>query len=291
MFNLSPKRLTILSLLIAIILIVFSLEVAHYKNSQMAPLEISFLDIGQGDAILINYLHQYQILIDGGPSGKKVLTELSKVMPPLDDKIEVIIVTHPDRDHFTGLMDVVKKYQVGLILINGQKSDDELWQEFQKIIKEKKIQKQVAGEGSRLNIGEKIKFKFFNPDKIEENKKAKNDNSIVIRLDYGDNSFLFTGDAGFDAEADMIFDQEDLDVDWLKVGHHGSKFSTSKFFLARVSPQVSIISVGENDYGHPTEEVLQRLKDYNSQVLRTDQLGTITIVCSDLSNTCQLKSK
>ena len=291
MFNLSPKRLTILSLLIAIILIVFSLEVAHYKNSQMAPLEISFLDIGQGDAILINYLHQYQILIDGGPSGKKVLTELSKVMPPLDDKIEVIIVTHPDRDHFTGLMDVVKKYQVGLILINGQKSDDELWQEFQKIIKEKKIQKQVAGEGSRLNIGEKIKFKFFNPDKIEENKKAKNDNSIVTRLDYGDNSFLFTGDAGFDAEADMIFDQEDLDVDWLKVGHHGSKFSTSKFFLARVSPQVSIISVGENDYGHPTEEVLQRLKDYNSQVLRTDQLGTITIVCSDLSNTCQLKSK
>jgi competence protein ComEC len=291
MFNLSPKRLTILSLLIAIILIVFSLEVAHYKNSQMTPLEISFLDIGQGDAILINYLHQYQILIDGGPSGKKVLTELSKVMPPLDDKIEVIIVTHPDRDHFTGLMDVVKKYQVGLILINGQKSDDELWQEFQKIIKEKKIQKQVAGEGSRLNIGEKIKFKFFNPDKIEENKKAKNDNSIVTRLDYGDNSFLFTGDAGFDAEADMIFDQEDLDVDWLKVGHHGSKFSTSKFFLARVSPQVSIISVGENDYGHPTEEVLQRLKDYNSQVLRTDQLGTITIVCSDLSNTCQLKSK
>jgi competence protein ComEC len=291
MFNLNSKQIVAITFLAVFILIIFSLELAHYKNSRMAPLEISFLDIGQGDAILINYLHQYQILIDGGPSGKKVLTELSKVMPPFDDKIEVIIITHPDRDHFTGLIDVVKKYQVGLILINGQKSDDELWQEFQTIIKEKKIQKQVAGEGSKLNIGERIRFKFFNPDKIEENKKANNDNSIVSRLDYGDNSFLFTGDASFNAEADMIFDQEDIDVDWLKVGHHGSKFSTSKFFLARVTPQVSIISVGENDYGHPTKETLQRLKDSNSRILRTDQLGTITVICFNPNDACQLKLK
>lgn len=291
MSNLTPKQLIVISILGFFLLAVFSLESAHYKNSQMAPLEVSFLDIGQGDAILINYLHRYQILIDGGPSGKKVLTELSKTMPSFDNKIEVVIATHPDRDHFTGLIDVLKKYQVGVVLINGQESDDELWQEFQKTITEKNIPEEVGGEGSVLTIGQEIKFKFYNPDKIEKNKKAKNDNSIVTRLDYGKNSFLFAGDAGFDAEADMIFDQEDLDVDWLKVGHHGSRFSTSKFFLARVTPQVSIISVGENDYGHPTKETLQRLQEANSKILRTDQLGTITVACFNLNNNCQLKQK
>ena len=254
------------------------LGIGLYKNNKMAALEVSFLDVGQGDSILINYLHRYQILIDSGSNGKKVLTELSKEMPFLDDKIEVIIITHPDRDHFAGFIDVIKKYKVGLILDNGQKSDDDIWQALYKIIKFKNIPVQTVMEGSALRIG-KVNLKFFNPDEIEKNKKAKNDSSVVTRMDYGENSFLFTGDAGFDAETDMIFDKEDIDVNYLKVGHHGSKYSSSDFFLARVTPGWSIISVGENNYGHPTEETLNRLQKIGSKILRTDELGTITIGC------------
>ncbi len=258
-----------------------------YKNDQMRPLEVSFLDIGQGDSILISYLHRYQILIDGGPDGKKVLTELSKVMPFMDSKIEVVIITHPDRDHFSGLLDVVKKYKIGVVLDNGQISEDELWVELYKLIKEKKIKTKSILEGSKLEIDNEIFIKFFNPDKIEKDKKAKNDSSVVARLDYKKNSFLFTGDAGFDAEADMVFDHEDVDVDFLKVGHHGSKYSSSDFFLARVTPKWSIISVGENKYGHPTMETINRLKKINSKILRTDELGTITIQCE--RSECKVK--
>ncbi len=263
------------------VLLIFGL----YKNIKMFPLEVSFLDVGQGDAILINYLHQYQVLIDSGSNGKKVLTELSKVMPFMDNKIEVIIVTHPDRDHFAGFIDVLKKYDVGLILDNGQDFNDEIWQEFQRLIIEKNIKKKVITEGSSMQIVgqnkyEKVSFEFFNPDKIIVDKKEKNDSSIVARMDYGKNSFLFTGDAGFNAEADMIFDKEDLDVDFLKVGHHGSKYSTSNFFLARVMPKWAIISVGQNNYGHPTKEVLGRLQKIGSKILRTDELDTIILQCN-----------
>jgi competence protein ComEC len=276
-------------LFILLIFFIFTagiLEKGYRWNLRMAPLEVSFLNVGQGDAILINYQRRYQILIDGGPSGKSVLKELAKVMPKFDRKIEVVISTHPDRDHFSGLIDVCKKYQVGVVLTNGQEIDDEVWRAFRWMLKEKNILTQTVGEGSRVNIGKDFGLKIYNPDKIELNKRAKNDNSIVSRLDYGGNSFLFVGDAGFDAEADMIFDQEDLDVDWLKVGHHGSKSATSKFFLSRVTPQVSIISVGENDYGHPTVETITRLKENNSKILRTDQQGTIKVVCPSKGEKC-----
>lgn len=285
------KQTIYLGIVVFLLIVGLILGFGLYKNYKMHPLEVSFLDVGQGDAILINYLQQYQILIDSGSSGKKVLAELSGVMPFMDNKIEVIIVTHPDRDHFAGFIDVLKKYEVGLVLDNGQDSDDEVWQEFQKLIVNKKIPKQIIVEGSALRVqgaeGTKgFKFKFFNPDKIVSDKKEKNDSSVVVRLDYGENSFLFTGDIGFEAEMDMIFDKENLDVDWLKAGHHGSKYSGSDFFLARVTPEWSIISVGENSYGHPTEEALNRLRKVGSEILRTDELGTITVRCE---NNCLVK--
>jgi competence protein ComEC len=274
-------------LLIVVIIITLGIK----KNNRLPILEVSFLNIGQGDAILIDYLRHYQILIDGGPNGKQILTELSKVMPFMDNKIEVVIITHPDRDHFSGLIDVFKKYKIGLVLDNGQKSDDRVWRELYKIIKDKNISRQAVGEGSKLIIGKDFIIHFFNPDKIALSKTAKNDYSVVARLDFGINSFLFTGDAGFDAEADMIFDKEDLEVDWLKVGHHGSCYSTSAFFLARVKPKQAIISVGENKYGHPCADTLKRLQAVDSKVLRTDELGTIRVQCRNSQKNCQTFNK
>lgn len=255
----------------------FLLEKGLRYNEKQFPLEVSFLNVGQGDAILINYHQRVQILIDGGPSGKIVLTELSKVMPKFDNTIELLVVTHPDRDHFAGLFDVVHKYKIQRIIYNGQNPADEVWQSWRKLINEKKIPLSVVGEGSSLKIGKDLNISFFNPDYIEENTVVKNDSSIVMRLDYLNNSFLFTGDLSSDGEADMIFDGEDIDVDWLKVAHHGSDYSTSQFFLARSTPRWAIISVGENEYGHPSKGVLQRLQKAGAEILRTDKQGTITI--------------
>jgi beta-lactamase superfamily II metal-dependent hydrolase len=261
------------------------------KEKKRASLEVCFLDIGQGDATLINYLNNYQILIDGGPKGKDVLTEISKNMPTFDQKIELVILTHPDRDHLTGLVEVLKNYQVDLFLDNGQTTDDEVWQELQRVIKDKGIRKETLLEGSKIKLGNDLSLDIFNPDIIEENGKDKNDFSVVFRMNFGINSFLFTGDAEFKTEGDMIYDQEHLDTDWLKVGHHGSKGATSEVFLEKVTPDYAVISAGkDNSYGHPTEEVLERLKTAGAEIFRTDRQGTIKVKCKNKEEECSVLS-
>ena len=117
----------------------------------------------------------------------------------------------------------------------------------------------------------------------------RNDSSLVIRMDFGENSFLFTGDAEFGAEGDMIYDEEDIDVGWLKVGHHGSKSSTSDKFLELTSPEYAIISVGANNrYKHPSEETLARLDDKSIKTFRTDKLGTIQVGCESPKQNCEI---
>jgi competence protein ComEC len=259
------------------------------EKSQKELLRASFLNVGQGDAALIDYLGDYQILIDGGPNGNKLISEISKEISPLDKKIEVVILTHPDKDHYQGLVDLLDKYEVGLFLYNGTEDDAESYKQLENELGNKKIETKVVTEGSTLAIGENLKMEFFNPDEVLEDNKEKNSSSIVIRLDFGENSFLFTGDAEFETENDMISDEEDLDVDFLKVGHHGSKNASGAEFLQKVSPRYSIISVGQNSYGHPTEETLGRLKAVGSEVIRTDEQGIINVVCDNPKADCFFK--
>lgn len=261
---------------------------AKYEGSD-APLEVHYLDIGQGDATLIQYLGQYQILIDGGPSGGKLLNELGKAMHPADKQIELVILTHPDQDHLTGLIDVLDNYDINLFLDNGQKASTDIYNELDEQLNAKKIKREIIAEGSQISIGKYLEFHAYNPDEISEGDKDRNDQSVVLRMDFGENSFLFTGDAGFGAEKDMISDEEAIDVDWLKVGHHGSKSSTSEDFLEHATPQYAIISTDKaNRYGHPHEEVLNRLSDNNAKILRTDQQGTVTVECRYTEKECEI---
>ncbi len=276
----SQKKLFYLVLML--LLWFLSNEFLIWQDSKRAELEVFFLDIGQGDAILISYQRQYQILIDGGPSPDKLVQQLDRAMPLGDKTIELVILTHPDLDHATGLIGALNNYQVKLFLDNGQISDQKALAVIQQLIVNQQIERKIILAGSEIEIDNKLKLKSFNPLKIIPAGRERNDQSVVLRMDYQNNSFLFTGDAEKPAERMMIKKGFNLKADWLKVGHHGSKSSSSAEFLKRVTPRYAIISVGkENRYGHPTEEVLMRLKKIKTKILRTDQQGTIRVSCRE----------
>lgn len=266
----------------------FSWEFNSASVKKGFPLEVYFLDIGQGDAVLINYLGCYQVLIDSGPSGEKLLFEMGKYMPKGDKKIEVAVLTHPDKDHLAGFLDLLDHFQIDIFLTNGQKTENQIWLNLEEKIKEKSIKNEVLYEGASWQIGENLKFLVFNPDEeTNEKTEEKNDQSVVLEMNFGENNFLFTGDVETKKEADLIDDGEIQDIDWLKIAHHGSKNATSEKFLNQSKPEFAIISVGKNSYGHPTKEVLERLEKNNVQILRTDEKGTIGVFCQDLVDSCQ----
>ena len=265
-------------------------EITNARNEKTESLEVNFMDVGQGDATLINYLGKHQVLIDGGPNGKEFLYRLGKVMPWGDKEIEVVVLTHPDKDHLAGLIDLAENYKVGIFLYNGQSAETEIYKQLQETLVEKNIKQEILLEGSNINIGKHLKLKVFSPDVLITEDKKRNEQSIVLRMDFGENSFLFTGDAEMKTEKDMIDDEEDLDVDYLKVGHHGSKHSTSKEFLAKVTPEYAIISSGkDNRFGHPASEVLEKLNLIRAKIFRTDEKGTVKVVCRNIKEKCYLK--
>ena len=258
---------------ILIWLAVFSLE-----NQK---LEIIFFDIGQGDSILINAKNNQQILIDGGPNDF-VVDKLGKTLPFYDKKIELIILTHPDKDHISGLVEVVKRYKVDKILTTGIECSTEVCQILSEQIQKKKIPIKIAQAGQTISIGDNIFLGILNPleNLSGENVKNKNDTSIVAKLIVGENSVLLTGDITSKAEKKLTENNFNLQSDFLKIAHHGSKYSTSENFLEMVSPEMAIISVGKNSWSMPTKEVLEKLDKEKIKVYRTDIDGDIRIIFS-----------
>ena len=247
--------------------------------------KIVFLDIGQGDSILIQSGMQ-QVLIDGG-SGAQVLPKLAEEMPWFDRKIDVIISTHPDKDHMGGLLEVVRRYKVGLLLLPPVPTSTQIqtvWlNELQNQVKAGKLQYRFAWRGDELDVGRNLKLRMVSPTQsiIDSLYGQTNDGSIVARADMNGLSVLLTGDLEMPVEKQLIAANDDrlLDVDVLKVGHHGSKYSTGSDFLAATSPGLAAISVGaKNSYGHPTAETLGRLADAHVPTLRTDLLGSIRLL-------------
>ena len=251
---------------------------------QTAPngnIKIDFFDVGQGSAIFIDAPNQNQALIDGGPSDT-VLTKLGQALPLLDKKIELVILTHPDADHLSGLIEVLRRYEVGQILETGIADDSAEYQEWNNLIAQKKIPVIFASAGQNIKIADNLSIKILYPlGKINGQNFGDKTNatSIVGKIIYGQNEILFTGDAEEQTEQPLILLGADLRADILAVGHHGSKNSTSQEFLAAVAPQVAVIQVGaKNRYGHPAPETLERLKGVKN-VLRNDLAGDIEFIC------------
>ncbi len=247
-------------------------------------LEVSFFDVGQGDSVFIETPQRQQILIDGGPDST-VLEKLKKEMPFWDRTIDLVILSHPEKDHITGLLEVLKRYKVENILWTGVVRDTAEYKEWEKLIREEgaKIIIAKSGErisGSRTSRGKSdfnVSVEVLYPFESLEGKvfKDSNNTSIVVKLTFGQNSFLFTGDIPKSAEKGL----SDVDADVLKVSHHGSKTSSGEEFIKQVSPIIAVISVGKNNsYGHPHKEVLDILNKYAINILRTDLDGDIKII-------------
>lgn len=248
---------------------------AIYQRRPSEILSVYFFDIGQGDAIFIDTPRHAHILLDGGPN-RKVLSELGQVMPFGDNRIDVMIESHPDRDHIGGLPEIVSRYDVGMFLEPGVESDNTIDDELKKRIKEKKIPDILARRGMVINFGDGVKLQILFPNQ-DVSRWETNDASIVAKLVYGDRSFLLTGDSPIKTENILLkLNSVILDSDVLKAGHHGSRTSTSLAYAEAISPDYTVISAGkDNSYGHPHKEVLDILASVGAKIVSTIDSGTI----------------
>ncbi len=239
-------------------------------------LTVSFLDVGQGDAIYIEGPNGGQVLVDGG-AGPAVLRELGAVMPFSDRSIDVVIGTHPDKDHIGGLSGVITRYDVGIFIDPGLPNDTAAWRALEEVIAERGVERKIARRGMNIVLGGGVVLDILFPDRDMAGADT-NDASIVARLSFSDESFLLTGDSPKKVEEYLVrLDAASLESDVLKAGHHGSRTSTGKTFLAAVRPRYAIISAGkDNSYGHPHQEVLDLLARFNVRVASTAEEGRIT---------------
>lgn len=264
-------------LVVAVLIIANFLVWVAVLGHREGKLEVSFLDIGQGDAIFIETPSHKHVLLDGGPN-KKVLAELGKLMSFGDKRIDVMIESHPDKDHIGGLLEVVSRYDVGIFLEPGVESENSLDDELHLRLENKKVDTLLARRGQIINFGDGVKLIILFPN-TDVSKWETNDASIVAKLVYGEESFLLTGDSTMKAENILLnLNSTILKSSVLKVGHHGSKTSTSRAYAEAVSPTYAIISAGkDNSYGHPHQITLDTLRSVGSQILSTIDLGTITL--------------
>lgn len=257
--------------------------IAVFDLNRVEGLEIIFFDIGQGDAVFVETPQRNQILIDGGPDSA-ILEKLNTRMPFWDRTIDLIILTHPESDHLTGLIEVLKRYKVENILWTGIIRDTNEYQEWGKLVKNEDAEIKIAQAGQRINlstyeIDRYIEILYPFESLAEQEFKDSNNTSIVMKLVFGKNSFLFTGDTYKSVEKELIEKGISINSDVLKVAHHGSKTSTSQDFVREVSPQIAVISVGQNNsYGHPHQETLDTLAKYDITIFRTDLQGDIEII-------------
>ncbi len=277
MFNRKLKYGIILFLLI--LCLILGGIIFYSQNNQ--DLKVIFLDVGQGDSILISQ-GSYQMLIDGGRDGKLLLNKLGKYVPFWDRNIEVMLATHPDQDHIAGLINVLSSYNVKTIIKTGDQSETQTYKRFQNDIANEKAENVEAKRGVVVKFPggaeAEIAYPFSETGDILD--RESNSGSVIVKINYGENSFLLTGDFPKEKEQELISSGFDISSKVLKVAHHGSKYSTSIEFLEKVNPTQAVISVGkDNSYGHPSGEVLNLLKEKNINILRTDEKGDIIYDC------------
>ncbi|MFH1171437.1 MAG: ComEC/Rec2 family competence protein [bacterium] len=242
------------------------------------PFRFIVFDVGEGDSLFLEAPNGQQMLIDGGPTNG-VLEKLGRAMPSFDRSLDIIVLTHPDADHLTGLVEVVRRYRIGQILFTGVQDSTATYQTFLALLLERDVRTTSVVAGDTVSFGGAT-LTILAPFASWQDREAKemNNTGIVSRLDYRAFSLLLTADVDTTVESALVRASSNLQATVLKVGHHGSKFSTSAALLSAVQPQLAVISVGEkNTFGHPSQETLGRLADQHIPILRTDQGGDITI--------------
>ncbi len=245
--------------------------------SASADLQVHFLDVGQGDAILVATPDGTQVLIDGGPDNS-ILPELSSVMSYFDTHIDMVVATHPDADHIGGLVDVLALYEVDTILKTENEGESAVADSFMTAVAQEGAEVIYARRGQEFALGASTTLRVLFPETDPQDMES-NTSSIVVQIIYGDTTFLLTGDAPKSIEEYLVLvEGEHLQSDVLKVGHHGSRTSTSLLFLDEVAPTYAVISASaDNRYGHPHVEVTDALFNARVQTFSTAEEGTVTV--------------
>lgn len=275
------------AILVAGLLFYFRTQPVKEQNKTPEPkpsLEVDFLDVGQGDAILVKTPKGQNVLIDGGPDAS-VMAELSSHLPWYENTIDLVILSHPHDDHVGGLVPVFKKYEVKRVAYTGILHNSPAFLAWLKLIKEKHIPLTIIDKPQKISLDDETFLEILYPAKSLLGKEMDNLNnsSVVAKLSYKKTSFLLTGDLEEVAEKEMISYFSDRQPDFfkadvLKAGHHGSVTSSSEGLLDRVKPTITVISVGkDNQFGHPSLRVLKRLEKRGIEVFRTDLAGTVVL--------------
>src|SRR3989338_9440781 len=283
----SKKQIIVFAALILFLVLASSAVLKDDKE-----LKVYFFDVGQGDSIFIQTENKKQVLVDGGPDNK-VIQRLSEAMPFWDRTIDLVILTHPEKDHIAGLIEVLKRYKVRGIIETGidcEKPECRAWKD----LKDKEGAAVISPKlGDSAVLDENTKILILSPfdDLVGKKVSKANNTSIVAKLIYGGHSILLTGDIEKQIEEKLVLAGIDINSDYLKIPHHGSKTSSTEELLENTSPLMAFISLGiNNSYGHPHEEVVARLEKRNIKYYRTDASGTILLNCR-LDQQCQVKNQ
>ena len=247
-------------------------------TAPMDGLYVHYIDVGQGDAELVCSNGEYMLIDGGEPSASDTLTDYLSSLGVT--RLSYVICTHGHADHCGGLSAVVESFKVDEVFISPYGSDAAAYAEFLDAVRDAGLDAEAPDMGVKYRLGE-AQFEFLGP--VEDHKNV-NDDSLVLRLVYGDTSFLFTGDMTAKAEKELINDGVSVRCDVLKVGHHGSSGSSCSQFLYEAQPKIAVISCADgNKYGHPHEETLSRLRDADVTVYRTDVDGSVVIFSDGMS--------
>lgn len=262
---------------LAIGLVVANLTVVYVAFTRPDGLaHIYFLDVGQGDSIFIKTAENHKILIDGGSSAN-VVNLLDRLMPAWSRAIDLVILTHPHADHAAGLIEVLKRYSAREFLFNGMVYESETYTTLLQIIDERHLNIVAADTDCDYTFNQ-AQLDVIYPSVDDQPFDDPNDSSIVSNFKYGNFELLLTGDISTKVERELIQGGLLPDIDILKIAHQGSRTSTSQSLIDVTQPEVGIISVGRNKFGHPHMEVIDRLQQSNVHLYRTDENGTIEVV-------------
>jgi competence protein ComEC len=264
-----------------------------FLNARRAPLRVAFLDVGQGDSIVISTPSGKTILIDGG-SGDTRRGDVARgvIVPYLQSvgatQLDALIMTHADADHCNALAGVMREVPTKLVIDGAAgtaasgDSSGEYWR-LKRLWRAQNVKVQPARAGQTIDCGDGVRLRVLAP-RGGMNGLSENDRSAVTRMEFGDVSMLFTGDMEFDGENALLQSGENVRATVLKVGHHGSRGASSEAFLKSVAPRVAVVSCGRfNRYGHPSQDALSRLEDSGAEIFRTDRDGEVDVSCDEKS--------
>jgi len=268
-----------LFILTSLLFICVGLALTIFSLTTTQKLKVSFLDVGQGDAILIQPPSGKSMLIDGGPNNN-ILAKLAREMSYFNRNIDVMEETHSDADHITGLIPVLEKFNVKEIILSKAVSDTKIFDDLNIHIKNEQANIHIAEVGDVIDFHDGVIVKVIYPaSNYIAKKNDTNDASVSVEVIYGDETFLLTGDLPSTEELKLISGGVIKNITVYKAGHHGSKYSSSELLLTYIKPEYSVISAGkDNRYGHPNVEAIERLQKYSKEILSTIDRGTISFI-------------